>query len=104
MFNTGATSPSEVTYFSIETLYMCIESTKYYFVSDIIWVILTVCEDGSTSELTNQLLHLSAIGSAPPRDQNRCINPFSTPSHTHFQVSNFTMKYTVSYLFYSFCY
>lgn len=78
------TSPSTPGIF--QSKWRMITPSGSYF-GDIIWVILTVCEDGSTSELTSQLLHLSAIGSAPPRDQNRCINPFSTPSHTHFQDS-----------------
>lgn len=64
--------------------------------TDVIWVILTVAEDG-TMALTQQLSHLSELG-APPRLDDTNLNPFgptSRPSsQTLFQVRTYRFCYT----------
>jgi len=58
------------------------------YATDVIWVILTVAEDG-TMALTQQLSHLSELG-APPRLGDTNLNPFGPTSRqssqTLFQV------------------
>ena len=58
------------------------------YATDVIWVILTVAEDG-TMALTQQLSHLSELGS-PPRLGDTNLNPFGPTSRqssqTLFQV------------------
>lgn len=61
-----------------------------FALADVIWVILTVAE-GGTMALTQQLSHLSELGS-PPRAEETTLNPFGgvvnlPSSQTLFQVS-----------------
>lgn len=49
-------------------------------------MIVTVVDEESTNELTDQLLHLNAIGAPPQRDP-ALSNPFSS-THLNFQVSD----------------
>lgn len=67
----------------------CLICNKFYMCeTDVIWVILTVAEDG-TMALTQQLSHLSELG-APPRLGDTNLNPFGPTSRqssqTLFQV------------------
>ncbi|KAG8248968.1 hypothetical protein J6590_030995 [Homalodisca vitripennis] len=50
---------------------------------NIIWLIVTVVDEESTNELTDQLMHLNALGAPPQRDPS-LTNPFS-PTHLNFQ-------------------
>lgn len=67
--------------------------TGSYF-GDIIWMIVTVSEESTTSELTQQLSHLTALGSPSPQytDSSRLNNPFGMSNHIHFQDSVQHMK------------
>lgn len=51
--------------------------TVTFFVSDVIWVILTVIDNNELDGLTQQLSHLSDLGS-PPRTQGSQVNPFNS--------------------------
>uniref|UniRef100_A0A1B6MUH4 Nbr1 FW domain-containing protein n=1 Tax=Graphocephala atropunctata TaxID=36148 RepID=A0A1B6MUH4_9HEMI len=76
------TSPSEPGIF--QSKWRMITPTGSYF-GDIIWLIVTVIDEESTNELTDQLMHLNALGAPPQRDPS-LTNPFS-PSHLNFQDS-----------------
>ncbi|EEB11508.1 chromosome 6 open reading frame 106, isoform A, putative [Pediculus humanus corporis] len=54
---------------------MCTSSGSYF--GDVIWVILTVVDNNELEGLTQQLSHLSDLGS-PPRTQGSQINPFNS--------------------------
>jgi len=78
------TSPAQTGIF--QSKWRMITSTGSYF-GDVIWVIVTVVDEESTNQLTDQLMHLNALGAPPPRDST-LSHPFS-PSHLNFQVLSF---------------
>lgn len=67
--------------------------TGAYF-GDVICLIVTVVDEESTNQLTDQLLHLNPLGTAQQRDPS-LTNPFSTP-HLNFQVPTSLVYYIIA--------